>query len=269
VKDDPMYYGHPDLPKTHSEMALPLVVGQRIIGVLDLQSTTESAFDEQDLEIMRTLADQVSIAIENARLFSETRHALSEARAVYGQYMRQSWEQLPDERSAYGYRYSGMKADPLHAPLDLSEIQAATQTGQMVAPTSKSPNIAVPLKLREEVIGVLDIRSANPSRQWSDNEIAVVQAVAERVALALENARLFEETTRRADRERTVSEITTRIRSTNDPQLMLKTALDELKRVLGADDILVRPYAAQSVQKQPSAKRIKPSQPVKQDKVSR
>jgi GAF domain-containing protein len=116
---------------------------------------------------------------------------------------------------------------------------------------------------------VLDIRSANASRRWSDNEIAIVQAVAERVALALENARLFEETTRRADRERTVSEITTRIRSTNDPQLMLKTALDELKRVLGAENILIRPYTATSAKQQPTPKKDKPSQPAKQDQVSR
>jgi hypothetical protein len=53
---------------------------------------------------------------------------------------------------------------------------------------------------------------------------------------------LFEETTRRADRERTVSEITTHIRSTTDPEAMLKTALDELKRALGAKDIRIRPY---------------------------
>jgi len=93
------------------------------------------------------------------------------------------------------------------------------------------------------VIGVLDIRSNNPKRQWNENEMAIIQAIAERVALALENARLFEETTRRADRERAVSEISTHIRSTTDPQVMLQTALDELKRALGAKDIRIHPYS--------------------------
>jgi GAF domain-containing protein len=91
----------------------------------------------------------------------------------------------------------------------------------------------------------------------------LIRAIAERVTLALENARLFEETTRRADREKTVSEITTRIRSVSDPQLMLQTALDELKRALGANYIQIRPYspppANQTSEQQLLLKNQKPS----------
>ena len=244
INDDPMRYSHTDLPDTRSEIALPLAIGPQILGVLDLQNTEEMTFSEQDAEFMDILAHQVSIAIENTRLLSETRRALSEARAVYGQYMHQAWQQLPGASLTPGYRYLGAKVDSINQPLDLPEVKSAFQTGQIVMPTNRNPNIAVPLKLREEIIGVLDIRSNTPDRQWTENEMALVQAVAERVALAIENARLFEETTRRADRERTVSEITARIRNENDPQTMLQTALNELKNALGASEIRVRPYSA-------------------------
>lgn len=244
VGADAIFFDNPDLPNTHSEMALPLVVGKDLIGVLDVQSEQEAAFAPQDAEVMSTLADQVAIAIENARQFSETRQALTEARAIYGQYLRQAWQQISLESKAVGYQYANTMVAPLSDPLDYPEIQSAVVSGQPIVQTDQNPAFAVPLKLRGEVIGVLDIRSAKPSHQWSENEQALVQAIAERVALAIENARLFDETTRRADRERTVAEITTQIRSTTDPQEMLQTALNELKRVLGASDIRIRSYVA-------------------------
>jgi GAF domain-containing protein len=243
VKDDILYDNNPDLPETRSIIALPLMIGQRIIGVLDLESNVEEAVKEQDLEVMRTLANQVADEIENIRTFSQTRRDLSEARVVYGHYMRQAWEQIAGEKRSVGYRYVASKISPIEVPLDLPESPSSIDTSQSITSASENQNITIPLKLREETIGVLDIRSSNPGRQWNENELALIQAIAERVSLALENARLFEETTRRADRERTVSEITTHIRSTTDPQVMLQTALDELKRALGAKDIKIRPYS--------------------------
>ncbi len=223
-------------------MAMPLKIGERIIGVLDIQSEGPAAFGKQNIEVFNTLADQVAIAIENARLFGEMQHALLEAQVTYGQYLRQAWDRLPLESHTVGYRYSGIQADPLESPLELPEIADAIDTGKPVKVSEKDSALAIPLKLRGEIIGVLDVRAFDPSRQWGENELSLIQAIADRVAIALENARLFEETTRRADRERAVSEITTRIRSTTDPQSMLRIALEELKHTLGAGDIQVRPY---------------------------
>ena len=69
---------------------------------------------------------------------------------------------------------------------------------------------------------------------WSENELVTVQTLSDQLAQTLESARLFEQTIRRADRERRVLEITSKIRSTNDPQQMLEVTLEELKRHLGA-----------------------------------
>ncbi|MGQ9832314.1 MAG: hypothetical protein ACUVRJ_00715, partial [Candidatus Villigracilaceae bacterium] len=90
-------------------------------------------------------------------------------------------------------------------------------------------------------IGAITVRLPNRHR-WEEDEIDVAQAIADRLALAIENARLFEETTRRELRERTVSEITTKIRSKTDPESMIQTALAELRRVLGASHAEILPY---------------------------
>jgi len=70
IGQDAVFFNNPDLPQTHSEMALPLIGGKKILGALDVQSSQEAAFSEEDIIILRVLADQLSIAIENARLFA-------------------------------------------------------------------------------------------------------------------------------------------------------------------------------------------------------
>jgi GAF domain-containing protein len=235
-------FEYPDLPRTRSEVVLPLRAGEQILGALDIQSETPDAFSEEDLEVLTIMADQVAIAIENARLFSETSRALNEARTVYGQYLRQSWQQIPVEMRLAGLLYRSGESKPLEQPLNLPEIQSALQSGAPVVQADTTSVFAVPLKLRDQIIGVLDVRSREPGRKFSESQMALIRAVAERVTLALENARLFEETTRRADRERTVSEISAKIRTTSDPQTMLEMALEELKRALGASDVIIRPY---------------------------
>ncbi|MFN2303496.1 MAG: GAF domain-containing protein, partial [Anaerolineales bacterium] len=89
VGEDATFFNNPDLPNTHSEMALPLTISGKTVGVLDVQSTEPEAFDQDDLQILSILADQVSLAIENARLFEESSKSITEAEALYRQYLRQ------------------------------------------------------------------------------------------------------------------------------------------------------------------------------------
>jgi len=102
--------------------------------------------------------------------------------------------------------------------------------------------IVVPIELRGELIGKLVVQSPS-AKVLSQDQIDIIKAVAERVALSAENARLFEETTRRAERERLVSDITGKIRSGTDPQLMIQTAMDELRKALGASRVEVIPQS--------------------------
>ncbi|GAB4501408.1 MAG: hypothetical protein Fur0035_09500 [Anaerolineales bacterium] len=239
--EDAAYFHNPDLPETRSELALPLQTGSTLIGVLDVQSVSAEAFSQDDLQTLGTLANQVAIAIENARLFSDSTRALDEAQTVYKQYLQREWARSAAESSFAGFRNSPLGPQALSAALDLPEIRQAASQGSPFSAKKGESNavLAVPLKVRDQVIGVLNIRAADEVSEISQDEMDLVQAVAERVGLSLENARLFEETSRRAEREKTVSEITSKIRSTNDPGEMLQIALDEIKRALKVKEIRI------------------------------
>jgi GAF domain-containing protein len=239
---DAVYFNNPDLPETRSEMAVPLRIGTRIIGAIDIQDKRPSAFTNDDIEVITTLADLVSIAIENARSFENAQQLLAEAQAVARQYSQQEWQGLRKKQSLAGIHYNITGTSVLDAPIQNPVIEKALQRGDVFFEKEggRQSTLAVPIKLRDQIIGVLNISSPEKSN-WSEDEIDIAKAVAERVAISAENARLFEETTRRAERERAVSNITSKIRSTNDPQSMLQIALDELQKALGGVQIQLRP----------------------------
>ncbi len=236
VGKDSVYFDNPDLPGTKSEVALPLRSGDRIVGVLDVQSTEEDAFSAEDLDVLAVLADQVSLAIDNTRLFETTRRSLAESETLYRQYVRGAWDRMTHEEELAGYRYTSLGAVPLHRlPSGRIEDEPVDTPA-----TSHGNRLSVPIRLRDEIIGELQVQGPEGSA-WDEEQQALMQAVADRVALSMENARLFDETARRAERERLVTEISSRIRSTNDPQQMIRTALDELRNALGAAQIQVIP----------------------------
>ncbi len=237
VGADSAYFNNPDLPSTRSEMALPLLVNDRVIGALDVQSTELNAFSADDIELFTILADQVAIAIYNNQLYSETARALTEAQNIHRQYLRQEWTRDLSVRRSRAFRYTpqGVIARETDSP----DIQEAITTGKPYLETETLPDsttravMAVPIQLRGETIGVIRVQDQGVDRSWSDDEVIAVQDVAQQVSVALENARLFEKTVQRAEREKKVLEITGLIRSTNDPQQMLEIAAAEIQKALG------------------------------------
>jgi GAF domain-containing protein len=111
----------------------------------------------------------------------------------------------------------------------------------------EASQVVVPIELRGETIGTLVVQSPS-NAALNPDQINLIKAVAERVALSAENARLFEETTRRAERERLVTDITGKIRSVNDPQTMIQTAMEELRKALGASKVEVIPQSVKGAE---------------------
>lgn len=235
VGADSVYFNNPELPETRSEMALPLRAGRRLFGVLDMQSTESNAFTPNDISILEILADQIAIAIENARLFSEAQHALSEARATFEKYSQQEWNKFGNVVRHTGFVYDGKQIHPLTEAI---QRQRLAQTGSLSIDKTSS-DLTMPIRLRGQTIGVLDVRPRNGSRRWTQDELAVVEAAAERAALALENARLVESAQRRAGRERAIGEISARIGAVSDQDLIMQTAVEELGRKIGNTEIRI------------------------------
>jgi GAF domain-containing protein/HAMP domain-containing protein len=272
VGADAVHFDNPDLPQTRSEMALPLRVGDpgqevadplqgvpdplkgtagRVFGALDVQSTQEAAFSEEDVAVLSTLADQIAIAIENARLFAQSQAALQEAEQAQRDYIRQEWTQLLQvmQSTSHEYHVSGV---PPVGDAPLPEVEQAIQQGRAVTVAGSEiafrgdgslpakAALAVPIKLRDQIIGVIDLQEADAERQWTDEDVALVAAVADQVALALENARLFEQTRQRAQHEQLVSQISARMRAAPDIEGILRTTVREVRRALGASRGVVR-----------------------------
>lgn len=236
VGQDAVYFNNPDLPETRSEMALPLKVGHRIIGVLDVQSQEASAFDAEDAVTLQIMADSLAIAIENSRLFMQTQMNLEEIQALNRQYLQRAWREALAGRPALEYTY---------------ESRAGRQPAATLPPTAGSAEaprriLQVPISLRDQVLGKLTIE-ADPldapgvgPEEWTAEELALIQAAVNQAAQALENARLLEETQRRTVQERAAAEIAGRIWSAPDTEAILRVTLQELSRALQASEGLIQ-----------------------------
>jgi GAF domain-containing protein len=245
VGEDAVFFNNPDLPETRSEVALPLKSRGRTMGVLDVQSTEAGAFSGEDLEVLTALANQVSIALENARLLTEARAAYKQMEEVYNEFTRVEWSRTISQMEQLGFRYQNGRIEMLQNELQNPEVFSAVQSGKVVANQGDErgnnlATVAVPVKLRGEVIGILYIESADPQKEWHEEEVSLFQAVAERAAFAMENARLFQDARRRAAKERLISEATARISSAFNVENILQTTAEELERVLGGSEISIQ-----------------------------
>ncbi len=228
VGADAVWFDNPDLPETHSEMGLPLLVHDETVGVLDVQSVEPNAFDAEDTLLLQSMADQVAMAINNARLFAASQRSLREMRQLHSEETRRLWqERLAGQRLAY--RYGGVAVEELAALDSQVEPKAADEHRLMVN-----------IPWREQTLAALCLERAPGERPWHPEEVSLVEAVVVQTGLALENARLLEETRRRAAYEQQVGEITARIRAQVEIEGILEQAIKELGQALNAERATAR-----------------------------
>jgi len=202
------------LELTRSEIVIPLTVRGKIAGVLDFQSKESFTFDQDEIEILQSLADQVAISIDSARLLDETQAFVNELEAVTTQQMGDVWKRyLANRALAYEYTASGVKSITLDQ-----------------AKTKNKRDMQIPLRLRGQDIGVIALRSKE-NVQWTASVRDLAEKVANQVALALDNSRLLEETRRRATQQQTVNEISARLNRSLDFDTLLQTAARELGKL--------------------------------------
>jgi GAF domain-containing protein/DNA-binding response OmpR family regulator len=168
---------NPLLPDTRTELALPLQVGSPergdvvIIGALDIQHNTPNIFREDEIRTFQLLADQIALAVQNARLLVEMQARVEQIDALNRQLTAQAWD-VSAQSTEYHY--------------DLLNIKPG-------APTPTAPVVSTPIVVRGQVIGSLDA-TVPDAGFYSEGDYTIMRAVADRVAIAIENARLFEET---------------------------------------------------------------------------
>jgi GAF domain-containing protein len=233
---DSIYFDNPDLPQTRSELTLPLRAGEEVIGALDVQSTQPNAFTSEDINILSTLADQVSIAIQNALQFEQTRQALNESEVLSKQFVQSGWQQFTKHRNLAGIHHTGARASLLYKQNGKEKNRLDESASKRRA---RGASLSLPIRLRGEVIGSVDIHAPD-NRPWDQDELDIVTAIIERAAIAMENARLLAESQKHAAKERTIGEIASKISLQSDINELLKTAAQELGRTLPGAEIAIQ-----------------------------
>jgi GAF domain-containing protein/HAMP domain-containing protein len=239
VGDEPVRFDNPLLPLTRSEMALPLVVGSIVLGALDVQSTKPAAFSEEDIAVLQLVADQVAVAIQNAKLFAEVQVSLEAERRAYGEISQEAWTQLIQTRGAsLGYTSDEQGISPASQVTE-AHSRAAMRAGRVVAGSDGASALAVPIRVRDRVIGVIDAEKPMGAGAWTAQETALLEALIDQLGIALEGARLYEDTLYRAVQERLLAQVAARMRETLDVRTVLETAADELYQALSLDKVVI------------------------------
>jgi len=239
VGDDAVYFDNPDMPETHSEVALPLKFGNEIIGALDIQSTESNAFSQEDVETFSVLADQVSVAIQNTRSLEQTQRVLHDLEIASRQATGETWQGFIETIRTRGYRYDGIKPQPL------KESQKSL--------TEKGSTLSIPVQLRGSTIGRLNLKTLDQTKEWTDDELAIIESTAERVAIALESARLLEDAQKRASRETFLSEMASKLGKSFQLDSILRDTVEELGQTLQGSRVtfqLVNPSSPTSAESQ-------------------
>jgi len=253
---DSYYHRNELLPNTRSELALPILDGDKIIGALDVQSRRYEVFTSEVIQALQVVANQLGITIRNARLFEDQEKTTRDARRLFlesetnlreiqrlnQQLTRSGWKDYLET----GKPVSGvtLQNDEMRATAEWSaSLLEATQGRQSVTSERDGQRvISVPMMLGNEVIGAIEVEANENTRESDITEM--VNAVAQRLALSLDKARLFEESQEATAREQRINEIVTRYQSVNNVDELLRITLQELSQSLGATHSSIRLGAA-------------------------
>lgn len=249
VNDVEAYSGYvynPLLPDTRSEMAIPVSTGTRLLAMLDIQNSRLDSFSQADQNLMRSLANQLAVAVNNINLVTEAQETLRQVEVLNAQLTEEQWTEALQETPTTGYVYTPERLAPtteewLPSMSTISTELAETENEISILEDQQAMQneLAIPIKLRGQVIGVLGMER-DVAKPWNDNDKLIVQALSEQIALALESARLFENTQRNAWRDQAVSEATARVWSTAEIEEVMRAAIEQLGETLEASEVVIQ-----------------------------
>jgi GAF domain-containing protein len=225
VDKDVIFFDNSELAQTRSELSLPLLVHNKVVGVLDLQSIEVNAFRFDEIEIFQSMADQIAVAIENARLLTESQLVISQLEILSNENTRQNWKSEAAIRNPV-FRYSVTGIHPIGKP-------------DLVKQRMKNV-LDIPIMLRGQKIGTISLQRKVGFQKWTAQEESIASEVAAQTALALENIRLVERTRERANREQAISNVSARIRESLDLDIVLRTSAREIQRALNLQEAEIR-----------------------------
>lgn len=233
VGADATFFNNPDLPTTRSEIALPLMIRNQVIGVLDVQSTEAEAFSQRDASILQILADQIALAIENTHLIEESQKALREIEILYLKASKEAWKQQTEgKKLAFRYNRMGVDGSPVLN-------NGNHHSGGELSNQGDERNFFVPIKLRGLELGFIHLSRGSDEEPWSPQERKFIEEAVSQVAEGLENARLVQEIKKHAQQEEMLSQLSTIFSRTLGFDALLKSAVNELSYLPGVAEVAI------------------------------
>ena len=209
VGQEAIHFNNPHLPLTRSELALPLLRGNEPTGALTIQSTEPEAFDDDDIAVLQGIADSLATAIENANFFQQIERSLDEIKKLNQLYLQEGWSDVVERQAGLSYLVE-----------DDTNVTGA-QAGSL---------LNVPLTLRDQqVIGKITLEADR--KNWSPEDREFIEAISNQTAIALESARLLEESQKRIQREKQLNELTTRFSRSLDVDSLMQVVVRELGKL--------------------------------------
>jgi GAF domain-containing protein len=208
VGEEAVHFDNPLLPETRSELALPIIGANIVYGAMTIQSKLVNAFDENDVLILQSVADSLAVALENASSFQKSQKALEDIRVLNRAYIKQAWWDT----------------------LDLNrELKFDYENPESVEVPDKPNTIQIPLILRDEVIGKINLEFDGSEITKETQEF--LDAISTQTTVALENARLIEETQLAALQEQQLNALTAQFSRAVTIEEILKTAVTEFGKL--------------------------------------
>ncbi|MBE7530345.1 MAG: GAF domain-containing protein [Ardenticatenaceae bacterium] len=243
VRAEAGFLPNPLLPHTRSELATPLIAGEQVLGVLDIQASETNYFTKTDINIQTTLAAQIATAIQNARQYQRTQEALDQLTRMQQMLIREGWESFltTGQVELQGFMYDQHLVQPI-------KRNGTPHTAVVQETIASDTAVRAPLTVRGATIGVLGVR--DPSGQpVSANKQLLLTAISQQVAEALERARLFEESEMsrqqldtRARQLAAINRVATAVAQQLQPEQLLEAVYEEIRQVINADSFYIGLY---------------------------
>jgi GAF domain-containing protein len=241
VEADPFHFKNPLLPETRSELAVPLLVGQRLLGALDVQSTEANIFTEDDARALEAIASELAVTIDSTRIQQALQDRLERLESSSRSQIQATWKQIGRQTAAPTIHLdtSGERVAPQEDRFTL------TSQAYQEAKTAISENgleLAVPVMIRGECIATITTRRTAGTEPWNDEEIALVEAIASQAALSLESARQRAEEERRLQELEVINRVSQAVSQMLRLESVYRIVQRQLNQILGGIEFTVAIY---------------------------
>jgi GAF domain-containing protein len=254
TRNDPERRRSQFLNTTQSELLLPIVWGDRVLGLLDVQSVSGDSFTARQTEMLEAIATELGMILANSQLTTDLKKTTQDHEQLTTQfrdasrqleYLNQevvvrNWRRYLQSRGdeALGFNWKDGSFSPDSAVTPSLE-RAFKASGPEIWDDGDEQVLGVPIILRGQQLGAMEFRTAK-EQGWSSRSLDLARIISGRLALALDNIRLYEQAQILANREQMANQVAARLQTKTDVDALIEIATESFRDALGATRANIR-----------------------------